>query len=111
MQLVKEGKKMVVFPEGTRTPDGSLQPTQRGVGMLVAKTGVPVIPVRIFGSYEAYPRNRKLPKMDGKIHVVFGHPIYFSTEELATKGKTGQQAISTRVMDAIASLSLPDTST
>ncbi len=110
MQLVKEGKKMVVFPEGTRTPDGSLQPAQRGVGMLVAKTGVPVIPVRIFGSYEAYPRNRKLPRMDGKIHVVFGHPIYFSTEELATKGKTGQQAISTRVMDAIASLSLPDTS-
>jgi cytidylate kinase len=108
MQLVKEGKKMVVFPEGTRTPDGSLQPAQRGVGMLVAKTGVPVIPVRIFGSFEAFPRNRKFPRLDGKIHVVFGHPIRFSAEELAAKGKAGQQAISERVMQAIANLTVPE---
>ena len=107
MQLVKEGKKMVVFPEGTRSPDGTLQPPLRGVGMLVAKTGVPVIPVRIFGSFEAYPRSAKLPRLDGKLHVVFGHPLYFSTEELEAKGKTGQMAISQRVMDAIASLSIP----
>lgn len=108
MQVVKEGKKMVVFPEGTRTPDGSLQPAQRGVGMLVAKTGVPVIPVRIFGSFEAFPRTSKFPKLDGKIHVVFGHPIHFSEEELTAKGKAGQQAISDRVMQAIASLTVPD---
>ncbi|RFC42792.1 MAG: Cytidylate kinase/1-acyl-sn-glycerol-3-phosphate acyltransferase [Verrucomicrobia bacterium] len=108
MQIVKEGKKMVVFPEGTRTPDGSLQPAQRGVGMLVAKTGVPVIPVRIFGSFEAFPRTSKFPKLDGKIHVVFGHPIHFSEEELTAKGKAGQQVISDRVMQAIASLTVPD---
>ncbi|MEQ1841725.1 MAG: lysophospholipid acyltransferase family protein, partial [Verrucomicrobiales bacterium] len=110
IQTVKEGKKMVVFPEGTRTPDGSLQPALRGVGMLVAKTGVPVIPVRIFGSYEAFPRNAKFPRLNGKIHVVFGHPLRFSREELEAKGKTGQLAISTRIMEAIAALSVPDSS-
>jgi len=108
MQVVKEGKKMVVFPEGTRTPDGSLQPALRGVGMLVAKTGVPVIPVRIFGSFEAFPRRSKFPRLDGKIHVVFGHPLRFSAEELEAKGKTGQQAISNRIMEAISALSLPE---
>ena len=75
--------------------------------MLVAKTGVPVIPVRIFGSYEAFPRSSKAPRLDGKIHVVFGHPLRFSSEELEAKGKGGQLAISNRVMEAIAALSIP----
>jgi cytidylate kinase len=107
IELVRQGKKMVVFPEGTRTPDGTLQPAQRGVGMLVAKTGAPVIPVRIFGSFEAFPRSAKFPRWDGKVHVVFGEPLRFSPEEREAKGKAGQQAISDRILAAIAALRIP----
>jgi 1-acyl-sn-glycerol-3-phosphate acyltransferase len=59
IRLLKSGKKVLMFPEGTRSPDGSLQPAEAGVGLFLAKTGAPVLPVRIFGSYEAYPRGAK----------------------------------------------------
>jgi 1-acyl-sn-glycerol-3-phosphate acyltransferase len=62
IRLLKSGKKVLMFPEGTRSPDGSLQPAEAGVGLFLAKTGAPVLPVRIFGSYEAYPRGAKLLK-------------------------------------------------
>jgi 1-acyl-sn-glycerol-3-phosphate acyltransferase len=59
IRLLKSGKKVLMFPEGTRSPDGSLQPAEAGVGLFLAKTGAPVLPVRIFGTYEAYPRGAK----------------------------------------------------
>lgn len=55
IRLLKSGKKVLMFPEGTRSPDGTLQPAEAGVGLFLAKTGAPVLPVRIFGTYEAFP--------------------------------------------------------
>lgn len=62
IRLLKSGKKVLMFPEGTRSPDGSLQPAEAGVGLFLAKTGAPVLPVRIFGTYEAYPRGARFPR-------------------------------------------------
>lgn len=59
IRLLKSGKKVLMFPEGTRSPDGTLQPAEAGVGLFLAKTGAPVLPVRIFGTYEAFPRGAK----------------------------------------------------
>ena len=104
IRVVQRGDCALVFPEGTRTPDGSLQAALPGVGLLIAKTLAPVVPMRIFGAFEAWP-------IHGKIHpfrpitVVVGEPIYFSEADL--QPREGVYArLSHRVMDAIAALRL-----
>lgn len=56
IRLLKQGEKVLIFPEGNRAHDGKLQEGEPGVGLIVAKAGVPVIPMRLFGTYEALPR-------------------------------------------------------
>ena len=68
--------KVLVFPEGERSYDGSLQQPKAGLGLIAAKARVPVIPAYVYGTYRALPRNRSLI-LPAKIIVAFGKPIYF----------------------------------
>ncbi len=77
IRVVKNGGAVLIFPEGTRSPDGNLQAAQPGIGMIAAKTGAPVVPVRIFGSYEVYNRTQNRPKM-GAVTVKIGRPLDLS---------------------------------
>ncbi len=107
-----EGNGVLLFPEGTRSPDGSLQAARSGIGLIIAKTQAPVLPMRIFGAHEAFPKNAK------KIHlhpitVVLGNPIYFTESELTSSHGNHRdlyQHLTNRVMDAIAQLKLPEAS-
>ena len=107
IRLVKEGKKLLLFPEGHRSKDGKPQPALRGVGLLIAKTEVPVIPVRVFGTFEVYPIHAKMPRLYGKLRVVFGEPLRFSAQDIAARGKEGTAEISNRVMEVISALRVP----
>jgi 1-acyl-sn-glycerol-3-phosphate acyltransferase len=99
IRVVREGGAVLIFPEGTRSPDGRLQAGQPGIGMIAAKTGAPVLPVRISGSYEAFPRGggtggvRSVP-----ITVSFGPAIRFG---VALK-RDSYRENSDRIRDAIA---------
>lgn len=108
IRLVREGKKLLIFPEGHRSSDGKLQAPLRGVGLLIAKTEVPVIPVRVFGTYEVFPNHAKFPRLYGKVRVVYGKPLRFSAEEIAARGKEGTAEVARQVMAAIAALQIPD---
>lgn len=102
IRTLKGGKAVLMFPEGTRSPDGKLQEAKPGVGMLIAKSGVPVQPVRVVGSFEAMPRTGGV-----KFHpvtVYIGDPIVFSESELKAKGRDAYQAIADRVMAEIGKL-------
>lgn len=103
LRVLKEGEGLLVFPEGARTFDGNLQPGQPGVGMLVAKSAVPVVPVRIRGSFEAWPRTRKCIKPH-KITVTFGEPIHEFPPRNGVKGEEYYRQISQDIMQAIAAL-------
>jgi len=103
IRKIKEGEGVVLFPEGTRSRDGNLQPGQAGVGLVIAKTLAPVVPVRIFGSYEAFPRGSKGVKLH-PIRVVIGEPIHFTKEDVANADRETYRQLSQRVMDAIARL-------
>ena len=59
-RMIREGRSVVMFPEGTRTPDGHLLPFKRGGFMLARKAGVPVVPVTINGSRGINPANQLL---------------------------------------------------
>lgn len=104
--LVQNGAGLVVFPEGTRSPDGELQPGKPGVGFLALKLRVPVVPVRIFGAHQIWPRERKLPYLHGRVDTVFGAPI--RPEEFpAARGKEAQLEAAQLIMDRIATLRRP----
>jgi 1-acyl-sn-glycerol-3-phosphate acyltransferase len=106
IRVLGAGQCALVFPEGTRTPDGNLQPAEPGLGLLIAKTCAPVVPMRMFGAFDAWPIGGRL-RLFRKITVVVGEPIYFSEADVAGGGKDLYARLSQRVMDAIASLRLP----
>jgi 1-acyl-sn-glycerol-3-phosphate acyltransferase len=105
IRVLKAGNAALIFPEGSRTLDGSLQRAEPGLGLVIAKTLAPVVPMRIFGADQALPRGGKglnfVP-----ITIVVGEPIFFSAADLHPPGKDLYQRLSQRVMDAIAILQL-----
>jgi 1-acyl-sn-glycerol-3-phosphate acyltransferase len=103
IKLVKAGNCTVVFPEGSRTQDGKLQPAQPGLGLIIAKTLVPVVPMRIFGAHEAFPPGAKFPKIH-PITIVVGEPIVFTEADLAGSGRDLYQRLSERIMERIAAI-------
>ena len=72
--ILQSGYPLLIFPEGTRSVTGSLQPFKPGLGLLAIETGVPVVPALIEGTFEALPKGRLLPRRS-KIKVTFGEPV------------------------------------
>ncbi len=107
IRILSAGECALVFPEGSRTPDGNLHSALPGLGLLIAKTRAPVVPMRIFGAFDAWPIHGKI-HLWRRITIVVGEPIYFSDADLETGGRDLYTWLSRRVMDAIAALELPD---
>ncbi len=80
-----DGGAILLFPEGTRTRDGKLQPARSGIGLTVLKSTAPVVPVRVFGTFRAYNRNMRFPR-PRRIGVKYGRPMLF--EQLRAEAKT-----------------------
>jgi 1-acyl-sn-glycerol-3-phosphate acyltransferase len=114
IRTVKSGNGVVLFPEGTRSLDGVLQPAKAGIGLVIAKTRAPVQPMRIFGSHEAFPKGSGKISI-APITIVVGEPIRFSDAELdaATHGgdeRVLYQDLAGKVMERISMLRLPENS-
>jgi 1-acyl-sn-glycerol-3-phosphate acyltransferase len=109
MDRLHAGGAIILFPEGTRTPDGRLQPARSGIGLTVIKSEAPVIPVRTFGTYEAWGKGVKFPHPH-PVAVKYGRPMNF--KELRAEAKTCSKArlkqiyqeIADEIMAAIAKL-------
>lgn len=103
VELLKAGKAVVIFPEGTRTTDGTLQPGKPGIGRLVAQAQCPVVPVYLRGTYQVLPMGaswlRRYP-----VEVSFGESMDFQEECRQYQGKELYQRISETVMARIAEL-------
>src|SRR5262245_44831183 len=78
------GGAIILFPEGTRTRDGKLQPARSGIGLTVIKSTAPVVPVRVFGTFEAFGRHMRFPR-PRRIAVKYGLPMLF--EQLRAEAK------------------------
>lgn len=103
MELLKSGRKVVIFPEGSRSRDGSFQKGQLGVGMLVYRTECPVIPIYVHGTFDAWSPDQSRPKLIGKTACIIGKPLDFT--HLATQDrKEAQNIIVTRLMQKIEEL-------
>jgi 1-acyl-sn-glycerol-3-phosphate acyltransferase len=78
--LIREGRSVVVFPEGTRTQDGALLDFKQGGFLLAGMAGVPIVPLTINGSMLINPRNR-LELYPGTIRIRFGDAIPVAGKE------------------------------
>jgi len=103
------GGAIVLFPEGTRSRDGELQPPRSGIGLTVIKSDAIVIPVRVFGTYEAYGRHHRIPRPRA-IAVKYGQPMRFEGLRAEAKNcskirlKEIYQQVADEVMAAVAKL-------
>lgn len=103
------GGAVIVFPEGTRSRDGKLQPARAGLGLMVIKSTAPVVPVRVVGTFEAYGRHHKLPRPH-EVRVSFGTPLEFASlraeAEKCTKLRLKEiyQQVADEIMAAIGEL-------
>ena len=70
---LEAGNILLVFPEGTRTENGSIAP-MKSVGVIAARAAVPIVPVLIQGAYEVWPKGRLIPHF-GRISMIFGKPL------------------------------------
>lgn len=104
---LKKGRAVILFPEGTRSPDGNLQTPKPGVGLLACRTQVPVVPARVFGSFTAFGRDGKL-RLGTPVDVVFGKPLQPAQYDNPNDGKERYQRASERIMAAIAKLEQPE---
>ncbi len=75
IRRLKAGKFVLVFPEGTRTPDGELHAIKPGLATVAKRAGVPIVPVALVGAFEIWPRQQHLPNTEGWLEIVFGEPI------------------------------------
>lgn len=103
------GGAIILFPEGTRTGDGKLQPARSGIGLTVIKSTAPVVPVRVFGTFAAYGRHLRLPR-PRRVAVKYGQPMGF--EQLRAEARVCSKArlkeiyqqVADEIMAAIARL-------
>jgi 1-acyl-sn-glycerol-3-phosphate acyltransferase len=95
-RLLKSGWNLVLFPEGSRSPDGRIQEFKPGVGHLANETGTPVVPMHIRGAYQIMPRGQKLP-LPGPARVRIGKPM-------APQAKEGSREFTARVEKAVRAL-------
>ncbi len=95
--LLKSGRLLVMFPEGTRSRDGEVARCKAGVAVTARAGGVPIIPVAIYGTFEAWPRHRLLPRLFRPVRVMFGEPVMYE------RG-TGKKAIEADLRGRIAGM-------
>ncbi len=95
-EIREMGESVVIFPEGTRSADGRVQPFRRGGFLLAAKTGVPLVPLAIRGAAPLLPRGEWRVR-PGTIQVEFGYPI--PTPEAISRNQ--ERELQTRLYDEL----------
>ncbi|MFH1879061.1 MAG: lysophospholipid acyltransferase family protein [Candidatus Omnitrophota bacterium] len=111
MVRLKKGHVVGIFPEGTRSSDGEIGDAKRGIGFLIAKSGVPVVPCYVEGSGRAMPKGKPVKK-GAKIDVYVGNAIMPVDLMLRTEsGKVDYENISRIIMERITDIKLSIEST
>ncbi|MGJ8638940.1 MAG: lysophospholipid acyltransferase family protein [Opitutaceae bacterium] len=105
--LKKQGA-IAIYPEGTRSPTGELMEPKAGAGMIACKSRATVVPTRLFGTYEVFGRNDKLPKLGGAIHIAYGKPMTTAEIDPGKDHPERYLEASRRIMERITALKAPD---
>ncbi|MCB1760048.1 MAG: AMP-binding protein [Gammaproteobacteria bacterium] len=74
-EVLRQGSNIIIFPEGTRSADGTLGPFRRGYAILSRELGIPIVPVAISGAWRALPRGARLPRPLAPVRVEYLPPV------------------------------------
>jgi CMP/dCMP kinase len=102
LRVLEQGGALLVFPEGTRGPEGQLREPKPGAALLAVLSGAAVVPVFVRGSGRAWPRGQRFPR-PAKVRVTFGPPLRFARPAGGDK-KEYYDSVSRDMMAAIAQL-------
>ncbi len=103
ISLLKSGRVLCLFPEGTRSPTGEIQKAKGGIGFLISKAGVPVVPTYVDGSFQAFPKGASRIK-PCRIRIFYGKPIAPAEFEALGSDRDSYERIGDLVMARIAAL-------
>lgn len=77
-ERLREGRMVLLFPEGTRSVDGEVQPFRAGVGLLARRTGAAVVPISLDGTRRVWGKGRKFPRLGpGPVRIAIGEPVTY----------------------------------
>jgi 1-acyl-sn-glycerol-3-phosphate acyltransferase len=102
-QLLRNGNMLLIFPEGTRTVDGSLGKAQAGIGLIAHGAKVPVVPVFLSGTQKVLPRKAKMIRL-AEITVSFGKPLDMEHYRRSKPGREIYENIGKEAMTRIGEL-------
>ena len=108
VQVLDSGHAEVWFAEGWRSPDGQLQRFLTGIGQVLLRTGAAVVPTYVHGTFEAWPRSRRLPRL-GSITVSFGCPDRADTLRATGKGHTDEERIAQALREQVLAMRVSPT--
>ncbi len=103
LKLLTQGKKVILFPEGKRTFNGEFSSIKPGLGLLVMKSNSSIIPTYVFGTFKAWPRTKKWPKVWSTLGCVFGSPISAKDFENLDR-KAAQEMMTQKYVEALKGL-------
>jgi 1-acyl-sn-glycerol-3-phosphate acyltransferase len=104
LKVLKSGDPLLVFPEGTRSPDGKLGGGKKGIGLLLAKSQSNVLPARVAGGCQVLGKGMLIPRIGRKLVITYGPLLRFENLDPGKSDSHRYETIANRVLDAISKL-------
>ena len=101
LKVLQSGDPLLVFPEGTRSPDGQIHRGKKGIGLLLAKSQSDVLPARVRGGNQVLGKGMIIPRIGRKLVVSYGPIIRFEELDPGKSDPLRYETIANRVLDAI----------
>jgi len=104
LKVLKSGDPLLVFPEGTRSPDGKLGVGKKGIGLLLAKSQSDVLPAKVVGGFDVLGKGMLIPRIGRQLVVTYGPLLRFDQLDPGKSDPLRYETIANRVVEAISKI-------
>jgi len=104
LKVLKSGEPLLVFPEGTRSPDGKLGVGKKGIGLLLAKSQSDVLPAKVVGGFQILGKGMLIPRIGRQLVVTYGPLLRFEQLDPGKSDPLRYETIANRVVEAISKI-------